>query len=176
MAYEPSKDKSVETSPRYQPDRERRATLRALKTWTTAQHEDEIPDLASLTGKPSLEEEQKVLTENQFLILFEPYTSNSVVIFYGSELPNMLEQRNLGNDLQQTLPSCLRDLFHEACREAVEKGDVVYRDGSIYTPSGADVLYRSIFMPLRSDNFSNRIYIFGSFSNQDGGTALLAAS
>ena len=176
MVHEQCDDVSAKATPRPQPHRERRATLRALKTWTAARNEDEMPVLASLTGGPGLEGEQEALAENQFIILFEPRSSNSVVIFYGSELPQMLGPRNLGNGLQQTLPLCLRDTFREACMEAVEKGDVVYRDGRINTLSGADVLYRSIFMPLRSGSQSDRIYIFGAFSNEAGGAELLAAA
>lgn len=176
MVYEHFDDMSAEAPPRPQQYRERRATLCALKTWTSARKEDEIPDLASLTGKPEPGQEQEAFTENQFLILFEPRSSNSVMIFYGNELPTMPGRRNVGNSLQQTLSPSLRNTFRDACVEAVEKGDVVHRRGMIDTPSGATVLYRSIFMPLRSGGQSDRIYVFGAFSNQEGGAELLAAA
>ena len=155
---------------------ERRTTQRALKAWTEARLDDEMPDLAGLTGGSDMIEDCEVFTANQFLIMIEAYTSNTVVIFYGSELPNMLVRRNLGNSLRQTLPSALRKIFRDACMEVVEHGAAVYRHGMISPSSGGGVLYRSIFMPLRSGSRSQHIYVFGAFSNELGGTERLAAA
>ena len=107
--------------------------------------------------------------------LWDEARSGTVVIFYGSELPNMLVRRNLGNSLRQTLPSALRKIFRDACMEVVEHGVAVYRHGMISPSSGGGVLYRSIFMPLRSGSRSQHIYVFGAFSNELGGTERLAA-
>lgn len=155
---------------------ERRTTQRALKAWTEAREDDEMPDLASLTGGPDMSEEREVFTANQFLIMIEAYTSNTVVIFYGGDLPNMLVRRNLGHSLRQTLPSALREIFRDACGEVAERGEAVYRHGMIITSSGDGVLYRSIFMPLRSGSRSQHIYVFGAFCNEPGGTERLAAA
>lgn len=167
---------SSAATPRPDQGHERRTTLRALKAWTDAREDNEIPDLVGLTGILDMAGEHEVFTENQFLIMLEAYSTNTVVIFYGNELPNMLARRHVGNSLQRTLPAALRDIFHEACREAVDNGDVVYRHGMIGTPSGADVLYRGIFMPLRSASNPDRIYVFGAFSNEAGGAERLAAA
>ncbi len=167
---------STAATPRPDQGRERRTTLRALKAWTDAREGNEIPDFAGLTGILDMAGEHEVFTENQFLIMIEAYSTTPVVIFYGSELPNMLAPRHVGHSLQRILPAALRDIFHEACGEAADNGDVVHRHGMIGTPSGADVLYRGIFMPLRSASHPDRIYVFGAFSNEDGGAELLAAA
>ncbi len=155
---------------------ERRTTQRALKAWTEARVDDELPDLAGLTGGPDMTEDREVFTANQFLIMIEAHTSNTVVIFYGSELPNRLVRRNLGHSLRQTLPLALREIFRDACGEVLEHGETVYRHGKISTLPGDGVLYRSIFMPLRTGSHSEHIYIFGAFSNELGGTERLAAA
>ena len=166
-------DMSGETASLADPDRERRATLRALKSWSNARVDNDIPDL---TGKSEMMEELEIFTEHQFLIMFETYSTNLVIIFYGSELPEMLVGQTVGNNMRQSLPMALKDVFQEACMEAVDGGDVVYRHGMINAPSGAGVLYRSIFMPLRSGSDPDRIYIFGAFSNEAGGGERLAAA
>lgn len=157
-------------------DRERRTTLRALKSWSNARVDGAIPGLADLTGNSKMMEGREIFTENQFLIMFEAYSTNLVVIFYGSELPDMLVGQTIGHNLKQSLPMALKDVFLEACMEAVDGGDVVYRHGMISVPSGAGVLYRSIFMPLRSGSDPDRIYIFGAFSNEAGGGEHLTAA
>ena len=118
----------------------------------------------------------KVFSDNQFLIMFEAQTENSVVIYYGENLPNMPVRRDSGNNMLQSLPTALKEIFQDACLEAVNKSDVVYRHGMIKAPTGDSILYRSIFMPLRSDTQPDRIYVFGAFSNETGGTELLAAA
>lgn len=167
---------STDTAIQTLPGHERRATLRALKIWNAGRQDNNMPYLSDLTASANLAEEHEVFAENQFLILFEAATSNSVVIFYGSELPNLLFRRNVGNNLQQNLPAALKGIFFSACMEAVNTGEAVYRHGKISTSFGGGVLYRSIFMPLRSGNHSDRIYIFGAFSNEEGGGELLAAA
>ncbi len=169
-------DMSAEAAFRSDQGSERRTILHALKSWTNAREDGEIPDLVSLTRRANMAGGQEIFTENQFLIMFDVYSTNSVVIFYGSELPNAPLRRNVGNSLQSTLPATLKEIFHDACMAAVDSGDVVYRHGMISAPSGAGVLYRSIFMPLRSPSHSDRIYVFGAFSNEDGGAELLAAA
>lgn len=169
-------DMSGETVSLAAPGRERRATLRALKSWSNARVDDAIPDLANLTGTSEMMEAQEIFTGNQFLIMFEAYSTNLVIIFYGSELPEMLVGQAVENNMRQSLPMALKNVFQEACMEAVNDGDVVYRHGMINAPSGAGVLYRSIFMPLRSGSDPDRIYIFGAFSNEAGGGEQLAAA
>lgn len=154
---------------------ERRTTLQALKTWNAAGADDDIPELTDLTGGSAMAVEQELFTENQFLIMVNADTTESVIIFYGSDLPNMLGPDNVGNSLQRTLPAALKDIFQDACMEAVNNGNAVYRNGMVDTPSGNDVLYRSIFMPLRAVSHPARVYVFGAFSNESGGERLVAA-
>lgn len=165
----------AETAPRSGHCRERRTTLRALRTWTDAKEDDKIPDLAGLTGRADPAGEREVFAENRFLIMLEAHSMNPVVIFYGSELPNMPVRRKVGNSLQNSLPAALRDIFHDACMAAADNGDVVYRHGAIGAPCGAGVLYRGIFMPLRSASHPASTYVYGAFSNEKGGAELLAA-
>ena len=176
MMYGRRDETSAEATARPIPDGERRCTIRALKSWNNAREDDDIPNLTDLTVEADMANEQDVFTEDQFLIMFEAHTSNSVVIFYGGELPKLRIRRNLENSMQQTLPKALKKTFQDACMEAVSISDVVYRHGMITASSGNSVLYRSIFMPLRSDSQPDRIYVFGAFSNEQGGTELLAAA
>lgn len=176
MTFEHSDETSAEAILQPFPGRERRSTIKALKCWNGAREGDDIPNLTGLTVKADMTNERDVFTESQFLIMFEAHTSNSVVIFYGSDLPNMLHQRNGENSMQQTLPASLKSIFQEACLETVDKGDMVTRHGAITASSGDSVLYRSIFMPVRSDSQPDRIYVFGAFSNEKGCTELLAAA
>ena len=167
---------SAATAPVFDQGRERRATLRALNIWSSAREHGEIPLLTSLTARAHRAGQREVFTANQFLILFEPYSSNSVIIFYGHDLPELPLLRMAGKNLHETLPAALKGIFHGACMEAAGNGDAVYRHGSIRSPSGVDVQYRSIFMPLRSASQNDRIYIFGAFCSEQGGTELLAAA
>lgn len=163
--------------PASRPDRgrERRVTQRALKAWTEAHYDDSLPTLANLTGSAEMADEYEVFTDNQFLIMYEASSTDLVVIFYGDDLPNMLVRRNLGNSLKHSLPPAMKNIFHDACMEAIDHGDTVYRHGMISTPSGDGVLYRSIFMPLRTETDPNRVYVFGAFSNEAGAAGRLAA-
>ncbi len=176
MTFGHSDKTSAEAIPQPIPGGERRSTLRALKSWNEAREDGDIPNLARLTVKADRVDELDVFTDNQFLIMFEAHTSNSVFIFYGGELPKLRIRRNLESSMQQTLPKALKATFQDACLEAVSISDVVYRHGMITASSGDSVLYRSIFMPLRSDSQPDRIYVFGAFSNEQGGTELLAAA
>lgn len=176
MTFGHSDKTSADAIPQPIPGGERRSTLRALKSWNEAREDGDIPNLARLTVKADRVDELDVFTDNQFLIMFEADTSNSVFIFYGGDLPNMMDRRNMGNTVQQTLPASLKGIFQDACMEAVDKADAVYRHGMIIASSGDSVLYRGIFMPLRSDSQPDRIYVFGAFSNEEGGTELLAAA
>ncbi len=151
--------------------RERRATLLALKAWRSACENDSRPDLNDLSGKAG---GQDVFTDNQFLIRTAPMSDNSVVMFYGDALPKVPGRRNMGISVQNFLPNALKDIFREAYEEAANSDKEVYRQGEITTASGESVLYRSIFMPLRSDNLEYN-YIFGAFSNETGATDLIAA-
>ncbi len=167
---------SAATAPVFDQGCERRATLRALNIWSDARENGEIPLLTSLTARAHRAGQREVFTANQFLILFEPYSSNSVIIFYGHDLPELPSLRMAGKNLHETLPATLRSIFHGACTEAAGNRDAVYRHGSIRSPSGVDVHYRSIFMPLRSASQNDRIYIFGAFCSERGGAELLAAA
>ena len=163
-------DMSAEAEPRSNQDRERRITLHALKTWTDARKGDELPFLDDLFGIAGLAGEQEEFMENQFLIMFDINLKNPVVIFYGSELPKVVGQREADTGLQLFLPAALSEIFSDACMEAINNGAVIKRHGMINTPSGASVLYRSIFMPLRSEKeHPDYTYVFGAFSNEDGG-------
>ena len=175
MTFGRSEPISAEAIPQPLRGRDRRLTLRALKSWNESREDGKNPDLTRLTVQANMMDERDVFTENHFLIMVDAHTSNTVVIFYGDNLPNMLHQNNLGNSLQQTLPASLKGIFQDACLEAVKTSDVVYRHGMITAASGDSVLYRSIFMPLWSDSQTDRIYVFGAFSNEEGATELLAA-
>ena len=153
-----------------------RTTLLALKSWTNIRKDDGIPDLAALTSMANKAGKREVFTENHFLIRIDPASENSVVIFYGDGLPNPPGRRIEGKSLRHCLPAVLRDIFQDACMEAAGHGDVVYRQGEISTLSGARVLYRCIFMPLRSEGHPDHVYIFGAFSNEAGGGERLAAA
>ena len=170
----PCNDTSAD--PQTHPSHERRATQHALNVWTKAREDDELPDLAGLNRGPDMIEDREVLSENHFLIMIEAYSSNTMVIFYGSELPNMLARRNVGENFRKTLPSTLREIFQDACMEVADNGEEVHRQGVISTSSGDVVLYRSVFLPLRSAGHPERLYVFGAFSNEQGGAALLAAA
>lgn len=154
---------------------ERRVTLQALKIWNKIPKHDNIPDLSGLCLVGDGENSQFILAENQFLIMVDDNPLNSVIIFYGSDLPNQPAYRDADSNLQLSLPASLRSLFQDACREAVESLEVVYRQGKISTKSDVGVLFRSIFLPLRSGHNPERCYVFGSFSNDVGGGDSLAA-
>ena len=155
--------------------RERRATLLALSAWVSARENDRIPDINVLAGNAVKAGKQEVFTENQFLIRADPNAAIYVFMIYGNALPKVLGGLHLGMSVQNFLPNALKDIYLEACLEATNSDNEVYREGEITTASGEGVLYRSVFMPLRSDGKSKHIYIFGAFSNETGATELLAA-
>ena len=155
--------------------RERRATLIARTAWTSGCENDSIPNLIDLSRNAVEAGKQMIFTDNQFVIMVDPYLANSVFIFYGNALPNVLGRRNVGINVQNFLPHALKDIFLEAYKEAAKSNKEVYRRGEITIASCEGVLYRSVFMPLRSDRQNNHKFIFGAFSNETGSTELLAA-
>lgn len=155
--------------------RERRATLIARTAWTSGCENDSIPNLIDLSRNAVEAGKQMIFTDNQFVIMVDPYLANSVFIFYGNALPNVLGRRNARISVQDFLPNALKAIFIEAFNEAAKSDKEVYRQGEITTASGEGVLYRSVFMPLRSDSQNKHNYIFGAFSNESGFTELLAA-
>ena len=87
---------------------ERRITLRALKSWTNVRNDDEIPDLAVLSSKANKASKREVFTEKHFLIRVDAASENSVVIFYGADLPESPGRRTEGKGLRHSLPAVLK--------------------------------------------------------------------
>ena len=137
---------------------ERRATIQAANAWIASRRGDGVPDLGTLFVGT------RQLGGNEFLVHFDDDAVNPAFMVCGDDIA-----LPLGED-GATDPA-LRDMFREACTEAVRGGDMVFREGTAKTAPNIAVNYRCSFMPVRSDRLTGIIYIFGAY----GTKALTAA-
>ena len=138
---------------------ERRATLQALNAWLAARGDDEVPSLTSLFNG------RRAFLGNEFLIKVDPETLDSIFIVCGDDLPLPLGARSTGKPVRRAVPSQLRHLFCDASAEAAHRGVAVSRTGALYLESRAEIRYRSIFLPVRSDDEHDHMYVFGAFTS-----------
>ena len=138
---------------------ERRATLQALNTWLAARGDGEVPSLASLFDG------QRGFLGNEFLIEVDPVTLDSIFTVCGADLPLPLGARSVGKPVRGAVPSYLRHLFCDASAEAVHRRVAVSRTGALYLESRADIRYRSVFLPVRSDDEHDHMNVFGAFGS-----------
>lgn len=138
---------------------ERRATLQALNTWMAARGDQEIPSLARLFDG------QRAFLGNEFLIKVDPVTLDSFFIVCGADLPLPFGARSVGKPVRCAVPSHLRHLFCDASAEAAHRGVAVSRTGALHLESRDDIRYRSIFLPVRSDDEHDNMYVFGAFTS-----------
>ncbi len=138
---------------------ERRATLQALNAWLAARGDDDVPSLASLFDG------RRAFLGNEFLIKVDPETQDSIFIVCGGGLPLPLGARSVGKPVRGAVPSHLRHLFCDASAEAVQRRVAVSRTGALYLESRADIRYRSIFLPVHSDDEHDHMYVFGAFGS-----------
>jgi hypothetical protein len=70
----------------------------------------------------------------------------------------------------------LRHLFCDASAEAVHCRVPVSRNGSLYLESRADIRYRSVFLPVDSDDEWDHMYVFGAFGSTANDAVLQAVA
>ena len=140
------------------PGDERRATVRALNTWRAARGDGGIPDLAGLFGG------RRGFADDEFLIKIDPEPAASVFIVCGDNVPLPSGPRSIGNPVLQAVPKALRREFSEGCARAARARDAICGHGALRTEWGAEALYRSVFMPVRSSDGDDAMYIYGALS------------
>lgn len=149
---------------------ERRATLRALNTWLAARGGDELPGLAHLFDG------ERGFLGDEFLIKIDPETRHSVFIVCGDDLPLPLGARSAGKPVRRAVPSQLRHLFCDASAEATHRGVAVHGTGALHLESGSDIRYRSVFLPVHSDDEQDHMYVFGAFGSTANDVVLRAVA
>ena len=138
---------------------ERRATQQAANAWLAARGDDDVPSLGRLfDGRRSV-------LSNEFLIKVDPETLDSIFLVCGSDLPLPLGTRSAGISVRSAAPSQLKHLFCDASAEAAHRRIAVRRTGALYLESQAEILYRSVFLPVGSDNGRDHTYVFGAFGS-----------
>ena len=148
---------------------ERRATLRALNKWRAARGDGRIPDLAGLFGG------RRGFANGEFLMKVDPNPAASVLIVCGDDVPLPFGPRSIGNTVRQAVPKALRRVFSEGCAQAAHAGDAVCSDGALRTESGAETLYRSVFMPVTSGD-DHVMYAYGALSTTMAAAPAAAAA
>lgn len=138
---------------------ERRATLQAMNAWLTARGDDDIPSLASLFDG------RRTVLGSEFLIKVDPVTLDSIFIVCGDGLPLALGAQSAGKPVRAAVPSHLRHLFCDASAEAAHRRIAVRRTGALYLESRDDIRYRSVFLPVSSDDDHDHMYVFGAFGS-----------
>ena len=149
---------------------ERRATLWALNIWLAARGGAELPSLAHLFDG------ERGFLGDEFLIKVDPETLHSVFIVCGDDLPLPLGARSAGKPVRRAVPSQLRRLFCDASAEAVHRGAAVHGTGVLHLESRADIRYRSVFLPVRSDDEHDHMYVFGAFASTANDVMLQAVA
>lgn len=149
---------------------ERRATLRAFNTWLAARGSGEVPSLAHLFDG------ERGFFGDEFLIKVDPVTLDSVFIVCGDDLPLPLGARSTGKLVRRAVPSQLRHLFCDASAEAAHRGVAVHRTGALHLESGSDIRYRSVFLPVHSDDERDHLYVFGAFGSTANDVVLRAVA
>ncbi len=138
---------------------ERRATLQAANAWLAARGDDDVPSLGRLFDG------RRTILDNEFLIKVDPVTLDSIFIVCGDDLPLPLGARSAGIPVRSPAPPHLRHLFCDASAEAAHRRIAVRRTGALYLESQAEILYRSVFLPVGSDDGHDHTYVFGAFGS-----------
>jgi len=138
----------------------RRATDQARERWQAVRQGARLPRLYQL--RVAADDAQ---WRNQFILRCDANVPMSVFIFCGETAQAALGLDRFGGTLQAALPGPIREPIYAACNEALDSSTPAGAEGS-YEDDGAEVLYRSIFLPmLGTEGEEAATYLFGAFSS-----------
>jgi hypothetical protein len=138
---------------------DRRATRQALAHWMNSRREDANPTLMDL----DLSAEQ-IVASNWFLLKVDEDPEHSVFIECGALAQDALARRPRGKTLLEVVPKAIQAALCGACAKAIEQRTPHGAEGAFQTGAGAEVRYRSIFMPLDANGHGGRGYVLGAYS------------
>ena len=103
----------------------------------------------------------------QFLLLkADPVPQLSVFILCGESVLLDLGGDPTGMPLPEPLPNQIQADLCRAFAAALGRLEPIHEEGAYSSPAGAEIRYRSVFLPLESEGRSNRDYIFGAFGSK----------
>ena len=140
-----------------------------MAAWTGLIEERGIPALADLLCR------HRAISKQEFLLKTDPIPRFSVFILCGDTLGSLLGRSVLGTTFWDSMPRPVRDTLSEACAAALKLGAPVLEEGAFEIDTGAEVRYRSVFMPLCSSGRTDPDYLFGAYGSRVFGTAVAAA-
>ena len=153
-------DNRIGDPPTFETLKDRRATVRASAYWLDKCHDGDPPTLTGL-GLPDVDE----IGSHNFLLKCDADPGLSVFILSGDAVQTDLGGRPIGATLKESVPIEIAETLCMACAEAVVQEKPVFGAGSYKSESGKEVLYRTVFMPVRSSDLFDTGYVFGAFSS-----------
>lgn len=138
--------------------RERRATEKLRRYWSSIADDNAIPKISGLAIQLDDPEWRK-----RFLLKEDSDPPRSVFIFCGTTAEPFFESRPLSKTMIDVAPPHLRDRLCRHC-EDVTGSLRIADDGGSYWEDGEEVFYRYILLPIASSSH-DRGYIVGAFSS-----------
>ena len=141
-----------------------RANDRTLSYWRDLRGERAFPTPVDVTsGADAVAEEAEDLRPNVFVVYFNGQPLESVFTIGSAVLESICGIETSGRRIVDCLPVPLRDSMLSFVR-ALAKARKPIAVSSSFTPDdGAEVLYRSIYVPLSADQ-NNVEHLLGAFS------------
>jgi len=138
---------------------DRRTTRQALAHWLNSRRSHANPTLMDL----DLSAEQ-ILASSWFLLKVDEEPERSVFIECGKLAQAALACRPHGRTLWEVSPDAIQAVLCSACAKAIEERTPYGSDGAFELDGGAEIRYRSIFMPLEANGHGGGGYVFGAYS------------
>ncbi len=140
---------------------ERRATIQAMNAWSAARGDGDLPDVGAVFDGSCR------IGDGEFFIMVDGDNHGSVFIVFGADIPLCPGEHGIGSSVARAVAPSQRDMFCEACAEAVRDGVAVHREGKNNVPLHETVRYRCNFPPMRSGLDVGNMYIFGAFGSKN---------
>lgn len=137
--------------------RERRATEKLRRYWSSLAVDEEIPCVAGFKIRPCDPEWRE-----RFLLKEDSDPRMPVFIFCGASVEPLLQASPLARPLLAVAPPHLRNELVQACKEVTLRRQAVDAGGS-YWEQEEEIFYRYILLPVTSPT-QEQGYIVGAYS------------
>jgi len=138
--------------------RERRATVRALSDWSRHSG-DSLPSFTEM--RDTFDDADA--WRDRFLLKRDAIPARSVFIMCGDAVRAWTAIPPVSRTLDEVVPAGVRETVCALCEAAARTSEPQSADDSYHEPSGAEIMYRCIFLPMRGAE-SELDYIMGAFS------------
>lgn len=138
--------------------RERRATEKLRRDWSSLIREDAVPCISGFEIGPETSEWRK-----RFLLKEDSEPPRSVFIFCGKDAKSEFHASPLARSMVDVAPPHLRERLCRHCDEVARRLKTASHEGSFWH-DGQEVFYRYILLPVSAGSHDLG-YIIGAFSS-----------